>query len=39
MLKKTFIIASLFQAASFSQQYGGMWIPTEINEKEMKSLG
>lgn len=40
MLKRTFIIASLFQAATFfAQQYGGMWIPTEINEKEMKSLG
>jgi hypothetical protein len=39
MLKKTLIAASLFQAASFSQQFGGMWIPTEINEKEMKSLG
>ena len=40
MLKKTFIIATLFQAAAFfGQQYGGMWIPTEINEKEMKSLG
>lgn len=39
MLKKTFIIATLFQAAAFfGQQYGGMWIPTEINEKEMKSL-
>ena len=40
MLKKTFIIATLFLAAAFfGQQYGGMWIPTEINEKEMKSLG
>lgn len=40
MFKKTFIIASIFQAATFfAQQYGGMWIPTEINEKEMKSLG
>ena len=40
MLKKTLIAASLFQAvAFFSQQFGGMWIPTEINEKEMKSLG
>ncbi len=24
---------------AFAQQYGGMWIPTEVNEKEMKSLG
>ena len=40
MLRKTLVIASLFQAATFfSQQNGGMWIPTEINEKEMKSLG
>jgi hypothetical protein len=38
MLKKTFIIATLFQAAAFfGQQYGGMWIPTEINEKEMQN--
>lgn len=40
MLRKTLIITSIFQAATFfAQQYGGMWIPTEINEKEMKSLG
>lgn len=24
---------------AFAQQYGGMWIPTELNEKEMKDLG
>lgn len=24
---------------AFGQQYGGMWIPTELNEKEMKDLG
>lgn len=24
---------------TFAQQYGGMWIPTEVNEKEMKELG
>lgn len=23
----------------WAQQYGGMWIPTELNEKEMKDLG
>ncbi len=23
----------------FAQQYGGMWIPTEVNEKEMKEMG
>ena len=40
MLKRTFIITALLQATTFfAQQYGGMWIPTEINEKEMKSLG
>ena len=32
--------AILFPAAmAFAQQYGGMWIPTELNEKEMKDLG
>ncbi|RST26772.1 S46 family peptidase [Chryseobacterium lacus] len=24
---------------AFSQQHGGMWIPTELNEKEMKEMG
>ena len=38
---KKILIASLFLSAtlSFAQQYGGMWIPTEVNEKEMKELG
>ncbi len=38
---KKILIASLFLSAglSFAQQYGGMWIPTEVNEKEMKDLG
>ena len=32
--------AILFPAVmAFAQQYGGMWIPTELNEKEMKDLG
>ncbi len=32
--------AVLFPAVmAFAQQYGGMWIPTELNEKEMKDLG
>ena len=40
MIKKTFILATLFPAAAFfAKQYGGMWIPTEINANEMKSLG
>ena len=35
MLKKTFIIATLFQAAAFfGQQYGGMWIPTKNKKKD-----
>jgi V8-like Glu-specific endopeptidase len=40
-MKKHIILASiLFNSAfAFAQQYGGMWIPTEVNEKEMKSLG
>lgn len=38
---KKVLIASLFLSAtlSFAQQYGGMWIPIEVNEKEMKELG
>lgn len=34
-------MASLFLGTTFAwaQQYGGMWIPTELNEKEMKDLG
>ncbi|MBS1571581.1 MAG: S46 family peptidase [Bacteroidetes bacterium] len=41
MIRNSILIASLFlgTAFSFAQQYGGMWIPTEINEKEMKDLG
>lgn len=29
----------LFQAFVFAQQGGGMWIPTELNEEEMKAMG
>lgn len=41
MTKKHILVAGLFLNASlaFAQQYGGMWIPTEVNEKEMKDLG
>ncbi len=41
MLRKNILVASLFFSASFAlaQQYGGMWIPTELNEKEMKNMG
>ncbi|MFC6269387.1 S46 family peptidase [Frigoriflavimonas asaccharolytica] len=40
-MKRQIIVAAIFfnSAFAFAQQYGGMWIPTEINEKEMKSLG
>jgi V8-like Glu-specific endopeptidase len=38
--KNLLLSAILFPAVmAFAQQYGGMWIPTELNEKEMKSLG
>lgn len=34
------LAAIIFPAVmAFGQQYGGMWIPTELNEKEMKDLG
>lgn len=41
MKKNHLIIAAFFLNTAFAiaQQYGGMWIPTEINEKEMKDLG
>ncbi|ASK32166.1 serine protease [Chryseobacterium sp. T16E-39] len=40
MIKKILLSAFLLPAAmAFAQQYGGMWIPTELNEKEMKDLG
>jgi len=41
MIKHTILIASAFFSFSLgmAQQYGGMWIPTELNEKEMKDLG
>jgi len=41
MIKRNILIASAFFAFSWgiAQQYGGMWIPTELNEKEMKDLG
>ena len=38
--KHILLSAVLFPAVmAFAQQYGGMWIPTELNEKEMKSMG
>ena len=41
MIKRTFLTAAAFLTFSiaFGQQYGGMWIPTELNEKEMKEMG
>lgn len=41
MIKRSFILSAAIVPAvmAFAQQYGGMWIPTEVNEKEMKDLG
>ncbi len=41
MIKRNFILSALLvpAAMAFAQQYGGMWIPTEVNEKEMKEMG
>ncbi len=41
MKRRNILLAAiLFPAVmAFGQQYGGMWIPTELNEKEMKDLG
>lgn len=40
-MTKPILIAGFFltSAMAFAQQYGGMWIPTEVNEKEMKQMG
>lgn len=40
-MKKHFFLATILLVftKNFAQQYGGMWIPTELNEKEMKDLG
>lgn len=42
MNKKRFsilLISVLLVSTLFGQKYGGMWIPTELNEAEMKALG
>ena len=39
MKKILLSVFTLSAVYAFSQQYGGMWIPTEVNEKEMKELG
>jgi hypothetical protein len=39
-MKKILLSAfALSTVMTLAQQYGGMWIPTEVNEKEMKELG
>ena len=39
-MKKLFLVSALLPAVmAFSQQHGGMWMPTELNEAEMKKLG
>ncbi|WP_407405585.1 S46 family peptidase [Chryseobacterium sp.] len=41
MIKRNILIAAAFFSFTLgaAQQYGGMWIPTELNEKEMKDMG
>ena len=41
MIKRSFLLSAVIVPAvmAFAQQYGGMWIPTEVNEKEMKEMG
>ena len=39
MVKGSLLIALLASYTGFAQQGGGMWIPTELNEKEMKKMG
>ncbi|MEC5394964.1 S46 family peptidase [Bergeyella sp. RCAD1439] len=41
MIKRSVLLSAVIFPAvmAFAQQYGGMWIPTEINEKEMKAMG
>ncbi|MGI9528036.1 MAG: S46 family peptidase [Weeksellaceae bacterium] len=39
-MKKISLLISIFWSLTlFAQQGGGMWIPTELNESEMKELG
>ncbi len=40
-LKRNLLLSALIlpAAMAFAQEYGGMWIPTEVNEKEMKEMG
>lgn len=40
MTFRTILLSALFiPAISFAQKSGGMWIPTELNESEMKQMG
>ena len=35
-MKKIWLIVALLPSVmAFAQEYGGMWMPTELNEKEM----
>lgn len=41
-MKKLFystLFLIVFGISAIAQKNGGMWIPTELNEKEMKELG
>ncbi|MGV4414108.1 S46 family peptidase [Chryseobacterium sp. T1] len=40
-MKRNILLSAIILPAvmAFAQQNGGMWIPTELNEKEMKDLG
>ena len=39
MVRGSLLFALLASYMGFAQQGGGMWIPTELNEKEMKEMG
>ncbi|WP_322969803.1 S46 family peptidase [Faecalibacter sp. LW9] len=39
MVRGSLLFALLASYIGFAQQGGGMWIPTELNEKEMKEMG
>ena len=39
MIRGSVLFALLASTLGFGQQGGGMWIPTELNEKEMKEMG
>lgn len=39
MIRGSVLFSLLATSIGFAQQGGGMWIPTELNEKEMKEMG